>query len=107
MTTTLVAPRTWRSVCAAPTTSVMSIQDMPAAARMHVEELLLLLPDAPVNPEALWDDAWFTRWRRDSTGTYQCRETFRATPDVTRSFADALAALAAEYGFSASVEAAG
>lgn len=85
----------------------MSIQDMPAAARMHVEELLLMLPEAPVNQEALWDDAWFTRWRRDSSGTYQCREVFRATPDVTRSFAEALTALAAEYGFSASVEAAG
>lgn len=107
MTTTLVAPRTWRSVCAAPTTSVMSIQDMPAAARMRVEELLLMLPDAPVNQEALWDDAWFTRWRRDSSGTYQCREVFRATPDATRSFAEALTELATEYGFSASVEAAG
>ncbi|OIR45782.1 hypothetical protein [Corynebacterium sp. NML130628] len=107
MTTTLVAPRTWRSVCAAPTTSVMSIQDMPAAVRMHVEELLLMLPDAPVNQEALWDDAWFTRWRCDSSGTYQCREVFRATPDVTRSFAEALTQLATEYGFSASVEAAG
>lgn len=85
----------------------MSIQDMPAAARMRVEELLLMLPDAPVNQEALWDDAWFTRWRRDSSGAYQCREVFRATPDATRSFAEALAALAAEYGFSASVEAAG
>ncbi len=106
MTTTLVAPTSWRATCAAPTTAVVRVDGMPGRARRDVEKLLCSLPAEPTAADPLfdvWDSAWFTRWTRTPEG-YSCREIIHAPTADLRDFGRALDVLAGEHGFVASLD---
>lgn len=107
MTTTLVAPHTWRSYDAAPETSLIAIEGMPASARAGVEKLMCALPEAAVAPQEanIWDMHWCTQWKRGFDGTYSCSELVAATAEELSAFKRAITRLADTHGFSVSINA--
>ena len=94
MTTTLLAPPSSLCYRASVPTWILEIEGMPKGVRMSVEKLMLLLPEAEVN-----GDVWFTRWHRQTDGTYSCRERIRAPHEAVVEFEHAIVDFASEHGF--------
>lgn len=88
--------------------AVLRVEAMPRRLRQRVEELMVAcLPTQPPRAGAAdWLSAeWFTQWRRSALrpGTVSCSQRLSAPRRELETFGDALAALAEEHGFAASV----